>query len=268
MAVTDERELQQTWKNYASVKSLQIVSALAQSKQPIGVTALSEITQIPTASVYRILQDLVQCEFAIKEAGSKTYHLGYESWRLGMKIQESNYIFSASADEIERLNTLTNETIHTIKLDGLFGVYIGKKTAKNQIGLMAKVGDRLPLYCTSAGKLLMAWQDEQWLKNYFLQVKMERNTSNTIYTEQAMRQELEVIRVRGYALDNRERYDDVMCIAAPVFGASGDVVCTIGISAPYYRFSLDQAVSYVPDLLESVANISAKLGGTLPFCVE
>lgn len=246
-------------KQYSSMKAIQILSAISYSESYSSVTELCEITGLSIATVHRILQELMECGFVVKDQEQKRYRAGFEAWSFAMRLKQTDYLHEAAREEMVRLNDLSLETIHLIALEGEQGVYIDKLGAKNSIGLHSRIGRRIPLFCTGGGKALLAYQTKQWIENYLKRVPLERYTDNTIVTKEALLKELEVIRVRGYSVDNREHHSDVICVAAPVFDHKGEVLCSIGISAPDYRFSLDAALGYGDEVLKSAEAITQRL---------
>lgn len=254
-----KKAYQQHLKQYSSMKAIQILSAISYSESYSTVTELCEITGLSIATVHRILQELVECGFVVKDPEQKRYRAGFEAWSFAMGLKQTDYLHEAAKEEMGRLNDLSLETIHLIALEGEQGVYIDKLGAKNSIGLRSQIGRRIPLFCTGGGKALLAQQTDPWLEGYLKRVPLERYTETTIITKEALLKELEVIRVRGYAIDNREHHSDIICVAAPVFDHRGEVICSIGISAPDYRFSLEAALGYGEEVLRSAQIVTARL---------
>lgn len=259
MTKTAREELNESLKSQSYLKSLQILNALSDSEKCKSITYISEFTGLPVSTVHRILQEMVASGLVIKEGSEKKYKLGFEAMSLAMRIKSTNYLVDISMREMIRLNDLSNETIHLIAIDNQLGIYIGKLDAKNQIGLRSRVGKRIPLYCTGGGKVLLAYQTPQWIEEYLANTERTCFTENTIVSEEALKEELATIRAQGYALDLREHNPDIICVAAPVFNQENRIVCSIGISAPDYRFSVEKAVSLAPEIMKSAAMISKRL---------
>ncbi len=257
--------LQKKLRLYSSLKSLQIINALLYSDVPMSISDISKQTTLSVGTIHRILQDLLNCDFVAKQKGGKTYSIGLATWNMALRARDSYYLISIADDEMNRLNNLTLETIHLVTQDNYEVVYLSKLDAKNQIGLRSKIGERIPLYNTSVGKVILSWKDEAWLEQYFSSVQLIATTPSTICDETKFREELEMTKQRIYAIDNKERHPDIVCIAAPIFDSSNNVISAISVSAPEYRFSLDNALSFSDELLKSASTITEKLGGTFPI---
>lgn len=256
-------ECQKRLREHSSMKAIQILSAISYGDRYSTITEICAVTGLSVSTVHRILQELVECDFVVKDETQKRYRAGIEAWSFSMKLKQTDYLREATREEMTRLNDLSRETIHLIAVEGEQGVYVAKLGAKNSIGLQSQVGRRLPLFCSGGGKALLAWQSPQWMETYLKRVPLERFTERTITTQKELLKELEVIRVRGYALDNREHHNDIICVAAPIFDSNGDAVCSIGISAPDYRFSLDEAISYAGEVVKSAKRVTDRLCGVV-----
>lgn len=251
--------LQNKMKEFSSLKALQIVIALTDKKGYVTISELSEITGLSPSTTHRILQELSECGFVIKEPSSKRYGTGIEVMQMAMKVKMSDYLLEAARDEMTRLNDLSQETIHLIFPDNDQAIYIGKVEAKHQIQLRSRIGWRIPLQCTSGGKLILAYHTREWVENYLKYNPLKHFTDHTILQEGELFRELETIRNQGFSLDNREHNPDIVCVAAPIFAADEKLAGTIGISAPDYRFSPEKALSLADEVKRSGAAVSKKL---------
>ena len=260
-----KEETQNIMRQHSSMKALQLLKALADSETGAGLAELAAITEISSSSAYRILQEMQRCGFVLKPEGQKNYRVGFEARLLALQIQRTDFLYEAAKAEMTRLNDLSLETIHLIGEDEMDGVYLAKRGAKNSVGLHSAVGKRIPLYCTSGGKALLAWKSPKWMNRYLAQTPLQPFTSKTLTDEASLRQELEVIRVQGYAVDNHEHHDDIVCIAAPIFDIDGAAIASISVAAPDYRFPLEKALSYGQEVLKSAAVITGRLGAEYPI---
>ena len=252
-------DLQEQMKEYSALKALQIILALAEQKGWVNISYIAEATGLSPSTVHRILQELQACGFVSKNKEARQYKLGMGMMNIALKVNMSDYLLEAAQEEMIRLNELSLETIHLIAPDNDKAVYIGKMDAKNQIQLRSRIGWKIPLQCTSGGKLILAYHSREWVDSYLNYNPLKQYTNNTIIHKETLHRELELIRQQGYSLDNREHNPDIVCIAAPIFGIDGNLAGTIGISAPDYRFSPEKACSFAEEVKRSAAAITEKL---------
>lgn len=254
-----QKALQKKMSQYSSLKSIQIVSALLAVNDYLTISEIAQVTNLSASTVHRILQELLDCGYVVKDENQKKYCAGFESVAMAVNLKTSDYLLEAAKSEMDRLSELSLETVNLIALDGYQGVYIGKVDARNQIGLRSKVGWKIPLHCTAGGKLLLAYQTEQWLEEYCRQVPFKQYTDQTLVDEEKLREELNKIRLQSYGVDNREHNPDIICLAAPIFSDNGKIVATIGISAPDYRFPLEKALSYKDEIQKAASVVTDRL---------
>lgn len=259
MLTEQQRAIQRRMAACSSLKSLQIISALSICRSYMSVSELAEQTGLSASTIHRVLQELMTCGYVVKDEQLKKYRTGFEAMAMAMHLQTSDYFLEAAKSEMERLNDLSMETVNLHVLEGYQARFVGKLEAKNQIGLRSKVGWKIPLYCTSGGKVLLAWQPPKWLAEYFLKVPLKQFTDATITQEEHLRGELEKVRREGFAIDVREHNPDIICLAAPIFGGDGTIMGAIGIAAPDYRFSQEKALSYKQAVKSAAAVISERL---------
>ena len=132
------------------------------------------------------------------------------------------------------LHRETDHTANLAVLDGTMGVFVDKIESKDfGIKLFSEIGKTFPLHCTGLGKALLAFSSNDTLAK-LLETPLKATTENTITDPEAFKRELTLIRKRGFALDNEEITRGIICIAAPVFGFKGDLVCSISITFPAY----------------------------------
>ena len=246
-----------------SLKPLYILEAMSHCDTYVGIREICEYTGYSQSTVHRILNEMLQCHYVEKNESIKKYKIGMESIILASGFIHGNSIVAAAREEMQQLSRATQETVHLLAVADYEVVYLDKIDTKHSLGLMSAVGKRNPIYCTSGGKAIAAFQTMQWLDEYLHAVKLEPCTENTLVDEAAFREELKQIRARGYALDNREHHSDIICVGAPIFDHTDLPVASISVAAPSQRFSLEQAISVAPMVMECARRASIKLGSTL-----
>ena len=95
------------------------------------------------------------------------------------------------------------------------------------------MGTKNPLYCTSLGKAILAFEEKEVQDSVIAQITFVQKTPYTIVSKNQLKAELEKIREKGYALDARELEELMEILRAPVFGQDGAVVGAISVSSLY-----------------------------------
>lgn len=254
--------LEQEQKELSSLKSLFILEAMAQQDSYVGINEICQETGYSQATVHRILNEMLCCGYAEKNERYKKYRIGPKAVALGGRFLHANSIVIAARPEMEQLGQATGETVHLLAMAGDEVIYLDIIHTAHTLGLMSFVGKKNPMYCTSGGKAILAFQPEEWLDGYLRRVPRKAYTSTTLVEESALKNALAEIRLKGYALDDQEHHHDVTCVGAPIFDSQNKGVAALSVAAPTYRFPLESAVALAPRVIAAANAISAKLGGS------
>ena len=129
--------------------------------------------------------------------------------------------------------------------------------------MSSRVGDRAPAHCTGLGKVLLAQESEDVLRGYF-KSGLRAYTPRTITRMDVLLPRLSRVRQEGFALDDEEHEEGVVCVAAPVFD-SRRVVAAISVAGPADRIRQEiRADRLTEQVLAAADEISAKFGRVAP----
>ncbi len=246
------------------IKSLQrcfqILSAFRKVQNPkLDVQQISQITGIPSSSLYRYLHNLTK-ELALDyDAHTNKYSLGPLMLSLGAIAYKHNDIGLLARPIMEKLNNEVEETVFLIGIRDFKAVCLERVEARQSIQLIVNRGDTFPLYVAAIGKILMAYlpveQQEAIISRGF-----ERFTEYTSTDPDELRESLKEIRKNGFAYSNQEYNPGAMAIAAPIFDSRNRIAAGLSIGAPVDRF-LQKDLIQKKDLIIDYANrISEMLG--------
>jgi DNA-binding IclR family transcriptional regulator len=244
-----------------SLKPLQILEALSEANNNgMGITTLTEKTGLSKSTVHRLANALTDEGYLTRNDVTKKYKLGYRILRITSSLMNNIDIKDIARPYLEDLSEKTQETVHLVQLDGLYGVYIDKIDSPQPVGLLSKVGKRIMLHCTGAGKILFAYMPQEMRNRIYTEVGLPKQTEHTLVNRDVMETELSEIRRLGYGLDRMETRDGICCIAAPIFSQSGQVIASFSVSGPSFRFSSADAEALAEIVREISRNLSRDLG--------
>ncbi|MHB8135138.1 MAG: IclR family transcriptional regulator [Anaerolineaceae bacterium] len=240
-------------------KAIYVVEMLA-SKADVGISLaeLSSLLNMPKSSTHRYLVTLQELGLAERKNGDRFY--------LGPKIIEIAGAFLAKSDlrnesnfVMKELSEKTGETVHLAVPSGREVVYIAKIESPHALGMSSHIGSRLPMYCTSLGKAILAFSNPELL-DAVLSGDLKTRTANTIISPTTLRAELVSVRSQGFALDNEENEAGIRCVGAPVLDYSGQAIAAISISGPSERITLERAIELGPLVWECTRRVSKRWG--------
>ncbi len=241
------------------VKVFSILDALGEQKE-IGVSELSLRLMMSKATTYRFLQTMKTLGYVKQQGESDKYSLTLKMFELGAKSLEWVDLLEIAEKEMRIIAEETNETVHLGMMDDMSIIYIHKIDSKHALRMHSRVGRRNPLHTTAIGKVLLAEQDEEYIRDLFADVEFVKSTENTLENIDQFVAELKKVKKQQYGEDNEEQEIGLRCIAAPIYDRFGHVIAGISISFPNIRFDEEKKIRYVALLKQAGENISKQLG--------
>jgi IclR family transcriptional regulator, KDG regulon repressor len=224
---------------------------------------ISEIAQqlkLDRSTTYRILLSLEKCGLVEKDQKTGEYSLGLSTFEIGNTYLSRLDFLTISKPIMTELALKVQETVHLAVLSDTEIVYVEKVDSPRTLGVMSKLGQRSPIYCTALGKVLLAFQSESEQSKIIHKIKLAPFTARTITSKQKLMEELKAIRKQGYSLDYREVEQDVECIGAPIRDHLEHVIAALSISGPSRKINTPMERQYVSQVMEAAAMISSKIG--------
>lgn len=220
--------------NRTTQRTVEILKLI--SRNPDGIT-LDEICarlDLPKTSAYDIITTLVEMGMANVRKGSRqTYTIGLTAYRIGINYTNNLDFLGIIEPELKAFSKSVGKTVFFGVRSDHDVVYICKFEPENPIITTATVGTKNPMYCTSLGKAILAYTDQETRQKIMGRIKFRRKTENTIMSREALDEELEKVQRQGYALDAREMEEHMECAGAAVFGPDGSVMGAISVSSLY-----------------------------------
>lgn len=246
-------------------RALDILEVLCEEENPVELRELAKKAKLHKATVHRILKTLMKRGYIENINGSGVYKLGLQLLKLSSSLLEGLEVRREAKDLLEKLRDKTGETVHLGILEGAEVVYIEKIEGTRPLHMASGVGKRVPLYCTSLGKAILAYLEEERLNSLLKTINLEPRTPNTITSIEKLKEELVKIRHLGYSIDNIENEEGIRCVGAPIFDYTGKVIAAISISGAAFYIPLERIENELGPLVKNTAlEISKKLGWIQP----
>lgn len=239
-------------------RAMRLLRCLSRHPDGLTLTELSRESGLHKATVSRFLRALDQGRFAT--ANGKTWKLGPAFFEIGARAIGRTDLREVARPFMEAACHAVGETVQLAILadDGV--VYIEKvEPADQPLKINTQIGSRRPVHCTALGKIMAAHRDWSEVETILGRTGMQRMTGRSIVDPTHFKAELERVRRQGHAVDDHEYNELVVCAAAPVRNASGDVVAglsvsTFGIAAESARFRA---------LIEAAVRVADEISGAL-----
>lgn len=252
-----------TKKNEDSVRAvdrmIDILQVFSAEKRELTLTEICTMANLPKTTTYRILSTLEPRNIVIWDPQIGKYRLGYSLILLGNIAQSSNSLQRAARETMEQVTLETEQTCNLYVRDGLERMCIAQVEGTQYVRRFSYLGARFPLYC-GAGKLLLAFADDELRQSFFEQVKIEKWTDNTCTDLPTLKKELAEIRKNGFSVSKGERDAMSATVSVPLYDYTKEVIASITVSGPIYFFTDNNIEHYLKTLRKAADQLSTKLG--------
>ncbi|WP_051378287.1 IclR family transcriptional regulator domain-containing protein [Derxia gummosa] len=234
-------------------RGLAVLMAFDDQQRAVTCAQLSHRTGLSRAAVRRCLHTLVLLGFASCEDG-KHYRLTPKVLALGHAYLSSSPLVALAPGVLERLAARTGESASVATLEGREIAYVARSHGSDRImSINLNVGSRLPAYCTSLGRVLLAALPPEKLDAYLAEAQPLRRTARTIATVTELRDAIRLAGEQGYAVNDQELEVGLRSIAVPVRDRRGRVVAAMNVGTLSSRRSIAEMEGRLLPVLREAA---------------
>lgn len=242
-------------------RALDILESFDYHEEELGVTEIAHKLNLHKNNVFRLLATLEVRGYIEQDKKTGNYRLGIKTFELANVFLHHLGLRRQARPILDELVSRCDETAYLAVLDGSEVIYVLMQETSQTVRIAPRLGRRLPVHCTAAGKAQLAFESADRMDLIFKDQPLRKMTENTITDPQGFWKHLREVAKLGYAVDNEEFEMGVACIAAPVKDYSHKVVASVGLSGPVSRFSSERIEKDLAPLVkEAAAKLSERLG--------
>lgn len=233
-------------------KSLKILKFIIDSNDEVNLSDLQKELGYNVSTIHHLLKTLIEEGFISQNKSTKKYDIGPEiffAWLGGRKPEK---YFNRVTPILEECVDETGETTNLFIRDDGEAVCITGCESKKTLRAFLKIGRRIPLHCTAAGKAFLLNYKPEELKKHLKNVPTDLNI---------LIKELEISRERGYTLEINEYEDMITAIGVPVIDDKGRVICTISNIGPSTRIDEERIQFISQNLIKASKRITEAMNG-------
>ena len=237
-----------------ALKGLKILQEITQATAPISAKELSQITQISKPTMYRILTALEQQKYITKYR-KKYQILNQATFDLSTSTLAHWHIQSTRSVLLTALSEKVNETCNLSVIVNKEIIYIDRVEANLPVKVKLDIAAKLPMHCTAAGKLFLAYTLPSKRKQIIQNLPLSKNSPKTITDPIKLFDDCKMTRRKGYAIADEELSIGSIAIACPIFSTRKNMTMAVSIQAPKFRKSIDELCSFLPKLQDTANKI-------------
>lgn len=235
-----------------------LLGAVVHGAGRLSIAELAAATGLPKPTVHRLCQQLESEGYLQRDLGSRQFAVGDRLWSLGLDVINSG----GHPERRALLQRLVNEIGETCNLATRMSdqsIYIDRVESHWPLQLNLRPGSLVPLHCTASGKLFLSAMRRAQRQSLLAIKGMPAHTSKTITDLDRMEKEVELIKARGYSIDDEEFLEGLVALSVPVYNSQGAIVAGIACHGPKPRLSLERALSHLPALRAAADALSTIL---------
>ncbi|WP_459191297.1 IclR family transcriptional regulator [Halosimplex sp. J119] len=214
----------------------------------VTLTEVAEQVDLSTTSVHNHLRTLVDQGSVRKDDGR--YHAGFRCLTIGGPARDEHPLYQNARQAVDHLVSTTGELSLVATEHRGKSLVLYRREGQDSVSLDVRLGTTQHLHATAAGKAMLAHYEPGDVQEVVDQHGLPARNENTITDENELREELAVVRDRGYALDREERISGVRGVAAPIrHRENGQVFGAIAVLGPVTRISGDRFTEEIPELV-------------------
>jgi len=243
-------------------RALELLEQFQEGDAEFGITDLSNRMNLQKNNVFRLVATLKAKNYIEMNNATGKYRLGIKTRALGRVARRLMDYASLARPFLIDLKQQCHETCCFSVIKDGYSYYLDSVESDLPVRVTQQVGSSRPLYCTAAGRVQLAFLEPQRQMDLLSGSEIKRLTTHTITDPDELKNELENVLQKGYAIDNQEHDVGVTEIAAPVFDSNGTVIGALSILGPEMRLTGPRLENeLLPLVCQNAARLSRALGG-------
>jgi IclR family acetate operon transcriptional repressor len=230
----------------------------------LSLTDLALSVGMPPSTAHRVLSTLQKHGFVELDAASQHWAVGLEAFRVGSSYLERTNLVDSARAVMRDLAHQSGETTNLGIADNGDVVFISQIESHKPIRAFFLPGTRGFMHASGIGKALLANFSRAEVEKILQKKGCPEFTAKTITTPSALFAELEIIKQRGWALDDEERFLGMQCIAAPIYNSFSEAIAGVSVSGPTVSFLNNSIAEIGHRVKQAAAKITNSIGGVTP----
>ncbi|PYE30308.1 IclR family transcriptional regulator [Rhizobium sp. PP-F2F-G38] len=249
----------------ALAKGLSVLTAFGPSRPAMNLLELAEATGLNKSTIQRSVFTLEALGYLARDGGSKRYRLTVQSLEIGTGYLQTAELIERANPFIQQLNRQTGESCNLLEPWGTEMIYVARFTSHKEMPIHVPVGQRLPMYCTAAGRAYLSGLPVEVAASYIERSNRVAFTAHTVTDPAEILELLRRARTDGFSLITEEIYVGDIAVGANIVNADGQPLAAINLSVPFSRWRPEQVLSELaPQVVNTARAISSAAKGLKP----
>ncbi len=232
-------------------KAFEIIKFISNNQGSHSLSELGRQMNMNKTTMFRYLETLE--ELNILERRDSNWNLGIELFSLGHKVDANKRIVERIHPQLLEISKRLNETVNLVGMYDNSALYLDKVESNRALQMRSKLGDHLPLHCTSLGKAILSCLPLDEVDNILSIIELKPFTTHTVTSIDALKNQIDFVKLNGYSLEKEELEPGLSCIAVPLHINSINFYGGLSFSGSPDRFT-DEKVMELSGELKAMAD--------------
>lgn len=241
-------------------KAMGLIGLMANVGRPMTLGEIAAAAGLPKSTIHGLLAALSSQMMVEQSPGDGKYRLGIRLFELGCAVSNSWDVTGIAGSFMRELADRTGETAYLSRFSGGETVVIDRVESTNALHVVSANGSRLPVHCTSQGKVFLSQLSGSEVRRILKEQGMQSYTPHTICSVERLEAEFVKVRERGYAIEDGEYRIGLRAVSAPIRGVSGVAEHTIGVVGMFRRVDSEEFRRATELVVRAAQGISRELG--------
>lgn len=239
-------------------KGLSVIEAFDRSHIKLTLSEVARRADLSRAAARRYLLTLARLGYA--ESDGKWFWLAPRVLRLGYAFLSTTSLPRLAQPILDRIGERTQEVVTVAVLDGRSVVFLAHSASRRIISATTGVGTRIPVYCSAAGRALLAHQPDAEVERFLKAERFDQLTPKTKTEPRELRREIVKVRADGYAVSDEELEIGLRSIAVAVPDSRGQASLSLAVSLHAGRMSVARMIEQcLPELEDGRRELAAMI---------
>ena len=241
-------------------RALEILTLISTRGEPLSVAEIVAALGLPKSTAYELVRALADAGYVERMGRQGNLFLGRKLFELGMQYRAKIDLLDEGGRIVEALRDATGETVQFSVLDAGMMLVLMKEEGNQPLRIVSRVGSRIPVNWSAAGRLLVSDLDDAALRRLLADTVAQSPTGRAVTDVDALVQQVRKFRRQGFAIEINESNEHAGCVAAPVIDARGRCVAALSVVAPEQRLRPAERDTLIVELRAAAAKLSGRLG--------
>jgi DNA-binding IclR family transcriptional regulator len=245
-------------------KLLSVLTIISEARRPLGFSELVTKSGLNKSTLHRLLAIATEENLVQFDKLRKVYLIGPKIFDLVRSAYSGYDIQAVALDEMLHLHGMFDGNVTIGIPSGMEVVYLRILDASSTLNPSQRPGMREPVHCSASGKALLAFLPDKVIAKKLEGYNFEPLTKRTITNTKIFMAALEGVRDVGFAVNDREEYDHLGGISAPIFNYIGEPIAVLNIWCVQTQHDISEMSGWSGELVAAADRITALIGGIKP----